>query len=86
MARNYVDKERTNALKRAQKFEVLFQPKTFDDIMNAVEAKPQNRASFDKAVKDTGLKQEEADWLWGYLQHSKEDLWKPVPEAAGTGW
>lgn len=83
---NYTENDRQKALKRARKFEVLFKEKSFDKIMHSVESSPQNRPSFNEAVKDAGLTQEEADWLWGYLQHSKEDLWKPVPEAAGTGW
>jgi hypothetical protein len=84
--KSYSPNERTKAKNRAKKFEVLFNEKTFDAIMNAVESKPQNRPAFDKAVLAAGLQQEEANWLWGYLQHSDEKLWLPVPEAAGTGW
>jgi hypothetical protein len=81
------EKARKLALKRARKFEVLFREKTFDTIMNAVEVKPQRRDLFDKACIDAGLVQVEANWLWGYLQHSNKDLWDPVPEApAYTGW
>lgn len=89
MSGRYNPNQRNNALKRAKKFEKLFNGPIFDTLLEAAESGSEK--TFKDALMNQGYDGTEANWLWNYLKNCKKGYYGPVPEApdavlAGTGW
>jgi hypothetical protein len=84
------DNARTRALARARALKWLntkdlFNEQNFPAIMKAVDPIP-NKNAFDIACQNAGLVPEETKWLWAYLKECNKAVYKPIPEAAISGW
>lgn len=80
------DRTRQKAAARAAKMLKLFNKRTFESIMNAVDPPPIKEPAFTNACRAANLNDTEIAWLRAYLEHCSQALYEAIPEAASSGW